>query len=353
MNRRALRVTAAILLVLGLGGDCFIGVLLLSRMQLSLLLLHFPMALSWAVGVNFATWCGSRPEPDIRAYVNKWGIAAVLLGMVTFPGLWPLVYSCALIMVWVCYPRQSIGSGKVVGAVLEEALPVVEISPSQDCLVQPVGNGWQHANTQARLTTVTRLSHYSNPGTTKLLRQFLADPRAEIRSNASLALSRLEDDLSQHLNASFEQWAVNPADKKSVLALADQYYQYATSNVLDTVSQRFYLTMARDLLLEISRQEQVQEAEFWLKLARIRQCLGEVAEALTDARHALQLRPDWSEASFLAMELAFCLHSWDTFVTLAGRDAGAIPRTASSAPLKALQWWMTLHPGVREDVTHD
>ncbi|HLZ59371.1 MAG TPA: hypothetical protein VKR06_20700 [Ktedonosporobacter sp.] len=354
-NRRALRVTAALLLVLGLGGDCFIGALLLTRMQFSLFLLHFPMALSWAVGVNFVTWHGSQPEPNLRAYLNKWGVAAFLLSMATFPGLWPLAYSCALGIARFLYLRKRAGRVDVADLQPEDALPVVEISPSQDWLVQPFIDTCQNADTQARLTTVTRLSQYANPGTTKLLRQFLSDPRPEIRSNASIALSRLEDDLSHHLNTSFEQWAINPADKNSVFALADQYYQYATSNVLDTVSQRFYLTMARDLLLQLSKQEPGEDARLWLKLARIRQSLGEIVEALADARHALQLQPDWPEASFLAMELAFSLHSWDTFVALAGREAGAASQTAgtSASSLKALQWWTTLHPEVREDVTHD
>ena len=197
---------------------------------------------------------------------------------------------------------------------------------------------------------VTVLSQQANPESIQVLRHLLSDTHAELRSDASIALTRLEDELSRVLNVSLAQWIASPNDKERMLHLADQYYSYACSNVLDEVSQQAYLAKAFDLVRQCLAQDDMN-AQLWLKSARIRQRLGQMTEALTDARYAIKLEPATSEAYMLAMEVAFYLRSWDSLIELAHEGLSALPST--SEVRTTLQYWSTLGSGQQRGILHD
>jgi len=264
--------------------------------------------------------------------MNKWGVGALLLGLFTFPGLGTLTYSIALVMATLLRRKMGAFSQKLV----QKTPELVHVSP---VVSQPIVDIPQDADIETKRLAVARLSRQGTPEAMQVLRQLLSNPQAEVRTDASIALTHLEERLSRMLNNSLEQWMKDPSERESTLNLANQYYQYAHSNVLDEASQHFYLVKAYDLLHRVTAQG-AMEADLWLKLARVCQRLNKLDEALRAVRISLQFSPHTSEAYLLAMELTFKLRDWDGLVAFASEGVGALP--AASEVSKSLQWWSTL-----------
>src|SRR5438876_1107249 len=225
--------TGNVLFTLGLLGEGTIGVLLLTGAGLQLLLLHIPVVLLWALGVNLSDKQHVHDEQTIRIGrmpVHKWSIAALLLSWCTFPGFGPLAYSIALLTARFLHQGAAIEMPEVTTS-------AHELSPPLDLEVQPLIDVLSTSDLEMKRAAVAALSRQVNPGGIQLLRQLLSDAQPEIRSDASIALTRLEEELAGALNASLELWTAEPADKKRALNLADRYYEYACSNVLDEMSQ--------------------------------------------------------------------------------------------------------------------
>ncbi len=338
----------------GLPGDCMVGMLLLTRGTWQLLLWHVPLTLLWAWGVNLIAGQNTLEGPTSLFSPNKWGITALLLGTGTFPGFGSCMYSMAFLFTRYLFSPFSARRLARGATDLQTEQPLVERFIISEEIAQPLVDELYEENTEVRRAVVAKLSRCANPDAVQLLRQLLSDAKAEIRSDASIALARLDDEMSRALNLSFDKWSANPTDLDLTLTLADHYYHYATSNVLDKKSQRFYLELARDLLTQARAREEVKEARFWLRLAHIRQRLGELPEALRDALHALRLQPDHAEATLFAMDLAFCTRCWDILVSLARPETSAQPGDADGHTLSSpLHWWTTLSPELSEGVHHE
>ena len=123
--------------------------------------------------------------------------------------------------------------------------------------------------------------------------------------------------------------------------LIEQYYQYASSNVIDETIQRLYYQKAYDLLLPIMRKDN-KNASLWMRLAHLFHHLGDLTKALYAACRVLQLQPSSAEAYQLALDLAFRTHAWDTLGALTKRGQPIIPRVSKMH--SALQCWTALHP---------
>jgi hypothetical protein len=352
-NGRGRSVYGALLFLAGLVGDCLLGVLLLVRGEWRFCGWHFLFVLLWASGVNLLT---RRDECLVwQGFVslNKWGTTALLLGTGTFPGFGVGAYSVACLIVkygFAPLARQD--------NVLTELQVTAHGSSLTEPLtlgqrVQPLADDLWKGDTGARRAVIAGISRAATPATTQLLRQLLSDTRAEIRSDASIALSRLDDEMSRVLNAAYVAWQAHPADTDLILALVEQYYKYASSNVLDEGCRGTYLVLARDLLLQMVAQERQQTAQRWLLLARIRQQLGELPEALQDACRALQFQPDCAGASALALELAFHTHAWDILVALASHGANTQHlQKDEPAAFASAQWWVMPDLACSGDVYH-
>lgn len=325
LYRNLPRIAGVILLAVGLVGDCLTGLLLLYTGAGQLLLWHIPLALLWAVGMNLLAWQDRARKAVSYALPNKWGLTALLLGMGTFPGLG--MCACAIAFVLTRYLFSSSQLSDALAAIPEarkEHGPEEVFSPHER-VVSPFVDALREGNTEARRAVVAKLSRSAHPDATRLLRQLLSDAKAEIRSDAAIALTCLDDELSRVLHQAFVDWHANPAESEYTLAFIDCCHRYASSNVLDPKSQRFYLALARDLLLEVLAGGKREEAQLWLKLADIRQRLDEVPQALQDALHAMHVQPGAHDASLLAMDLAFRCHAWEILLSLAEQHAEALP----------------------------
>ncbi|MBA2286927.1 MAG: HEAT repeat domain-containing protein [Ktedonobacteraceae bacterium] len=332
------------LFILGLLGESAIGLRLLTGAGMQLFLLHVPVTLLWASSISLINGHNEQTVRIGRMPIHKLSIVALLLSWCTFPGFGALSYSIALFAAR--FLAQNQGAAP---ETLEMLSSLHTVSPALDLEIQPLIDVLAASDPDMKRAAVAVLSRQINPEGIQLLRQLLADVEPDIRSDASIALTRLEEKLASELNASLALWVVNP-DPQRTLSLVDQYYAYACSNVLDEISQKCYLAKACDLLQQYITQDSTK-ADVWLKLARIRQLLGETVEAMQDVRTALQLHPLSEEAYQLAMELAFRLHEWGLLISLAHEGLRTLP--AASEVRTTLQWWVALQQELQEGGLHD
>ena len=331
-SRSLPRAAGVVLLATGLVGDGLEGWLLLYGGAAQFLPWHVLFALLWAAGVNLLARPGEARKAVSCTIPNRWGLTALLLGMGTFPGLG--MYACTLAFLFARCLRSSahFSDQAVTKPGTREEWRQEELCFSSERIVTPFVDDLCEGNTEARRAVVAKLSRSAQPATTRLLRQLLSDAKAEIRSDASIALTCLEDEMSRALHQAFADWHADPADGERTLVFIDHCYRYATSNVLDTKSQRFYLALARDLLLRVLDEGKRDDAQLWLRLADVRQRLGELPEALQDALRAAHLEPEAHDASLLAMDLAFRNHAWDVLLSLAEQHGGALPGLSTFRP---------------------
>lgn len=334
------------LVILGLSGDCWIGGLLLAGQHLQLLALHPFTTLIWAGGIDIVSTRITTQESTIRLRrlrLNRWSATALCLGLLPFPGCATLAYTIALIAAkW--FRRQTVEEVE-----LEGITPARPVSLPLDLEVQPLVDILESSDLQMRRAAVSVLSQQANPESIRLLRGLLLDPQAELCSDASIALTRIEEQLAHVLNDALARWNANPESKERTLDLADQYYAYACSNVLDEESQRAYLTKACELVQQCLAQDDAQAA-LWLRCVHIKRRLGQKAEALTNVLRALELESNAPEIHSVAMELAFEQHAWDTLLTLAHQGQDMMPD--SSGVWTSLQSWGT-YAEARKEVFHD
>lgn len=318
---RVWRVAGALFCIGGLLGDCLAGFLLLYTGSGRLLLWHLLCALPWVEGGNLL----ARPGEMRRAAASRWRLTALLLGVGLFPGLGLCACTLACIAARTLFTSAVLaGASPAERESQDEGKPVGTYSLRKK-LVLPFVDDVREGDTEARRAVVADLSRVANPATTQLLRQLLCDAEAEIRCDASIALNCLDDKMSHGLHQAFADWRANPADSKCALTLINRCHHYATSNVLDAQSQRFYLVLVRDLLQQVLATGEQEDAELWLTLADVRQRLGDVPGALQDALCAAHMQPEVADAPLLAMDLALRCHAWDILYALAAQHTDLLP----------------------------
>lgn len=333
-----LPVSGVLFFVVGLLGDCLLGLFLFFRGGWQLYGWHLLFTLIWVLGVHLITRREKRGMAGLFEAANKWETAAFLLGAGTFPGLGASAYSVACLVVKYAF-GTLVRQGQEVVVPEERSLYPAIATPSDVTGYARLADDPEN-DIEPERVLIAAISRAPSPLTTQFLRQLLSDPRPEIRSDASIALSRLDDEMSHTLHICFTAWQAHPADLTLRLALARQYYEYAGSNVLDDKCQHMYLALARDLLLQAELPEEQRDAQWWLLLARIRQRLGECSEALKHVQQALCCQPDVAGATLLALELAFRVQAWDVFFALASQEACILARqTIDPAAQAIVQWW--------------
>lgn len=339
LARRLLPVLGVLLFSMGLLGDCLLGLLLFVRGAWQLCGWHLLFTLIWVLGVHLMTQGGKRGGARPAGSTNTWGMTAFLLGAGTFPGLGVSAYSMACLVGRYTFRARVRQDQESI--VPEECLQLT-VSTEHSAVHEhaSLARDPEEDEIESERALIARISRVPSPSTTAFLRQLLSDPRAEIRSDASIALSRLDDEMSRALRTCFVAWQAQPDDPVQRLALARQYFEYASSNVLDERCQQMYLALARDLLLQASLPEERHQAQWWLLLARIRQLLGEYAKALEDVQRALRCQPDVAGAALLALELAFRVRAWDVFFALTSEEIYLRSLQAADFSAHALvQWW--------------
>lgn len=331
------RIWGYILLMVGLAGDCGLGMLLLVQTRASLLPLHLLFLLLWLAGSRLSKLPENTPAVTLRFWkrtrLSRWEATTLLLSLFTFPGAGLLVCSVAMLI------GLAIPAGKPQSVLI--AIPAVEeetIAKPLEADIEPLSDLLEDDDLALRRSAITHIGLEATPGAVLQLRQLLTDPQADIRTDASITLTRLEDSWSQQLTRMLQEWRKHPEDQTISEQLADLYYRYATSNLLDRQTSRIYLLNAQKLVERHLAQTPAQ-AHQWLLMARIHGQLGAQEQAFKDVLHALSLQPELPGAFSCALELSFQVRDWETLSMLITRNANQAPTHAEEA--EALQSWQT------------
>ncbi len=237
--------SGCMLIALALPGDCALGLDILNGASIQLLWLHMLAVLLCVIGINLVSQPGSATLVECFR-LNRWSATSLFLCLATFPGFGMLACGVGLLATR-CLPAGSKGSW------IEKSddEPVLPPMKQPDLEVQPLVDILLSPQLEMKRAAVAALGHLATPDAIRTLRQLLSHPVPEIRSDASIALTCIEDELSHALNDALEKWRSEPRNVACMLHLVDQYQRYASSNLLDAASQQAYLRMARDLMRQV------------------------------------------------------------------------------------------------------
>jgi tetratricopeptide (TPR) repeat protein len=370
------------LVVLGLLADSSAGLMILVRHDGRGLLVHVPAALGWALGISLLngrlpwrapglalgvrslafgsspahtpTAEGPTPNAERRAaqtdpaYLNRWLLTSVLLGLVLFPGLGPLgcTVGFGLSHLLSQGPQQSPG----VGDQPEAPDPAVRLDQRgdlrRDLEIQPLVDILRQPNSELKRAAIAMLGRRGSHEAMRLVRGALTDPDPDVRSDAAVTLTRFEDSVNGALSQAAAQGLDSPHSAKRY---ADLCCRHATSNLLDAATSRYYLTQARDTLRRITALRPAR-ADVWLDLARVHHQLGEEAAAWQALDRARTLHPAHVASYLLGMEMAFDARDWDRLAAyahqgwLASAQQGWLATADEHEDRELVRWWSHAQP---------
>ena len=382
----AIRPYGVLLVVLGLLADSSAGLMILVHQDGRGLLVHVPAVLSWALGISLLNgrlpWrapglgfdvrslaCGSSPAHTPQAehrtpnaarhaahadpaYLNRWLLTSVLLGLLLFPGLGPLgcTVGFGLSRLLSQGPQEDPGAGDH----LEAPAPDLAgrrslrdaVDPLRDLQIQPLVDILRQPNSELKRAAIAMLGRRDSHEAMRLVREALTDPDPDVRSDAAVTLSRFEDNVNRALNQAVAQGLESP---HSAERYADLCYRHATSDLLDAATSRYYLTQARDTLRQITALRP-KRADVWLDLARVHYHLGEEAAAWQALDRARTLHPANVASYLLAMELAFDARDWGRLAAyaqqgwLATAHQGWLAAGDEHEDRELVRWWSHAQP---------
>jgi tetratricopeptide (TPR) repeat protein len=362
--------------MLGVLADSSAGLMILVHQDGWGLLVHVPATLGWALGISVLNgrlpWrapggaSGIRPlapvgdgaadqrlkRPLVQAdpaYLNKWLLTSVLLGLVLFPGLGPLgcTVGFGLSHLLDQGPQQDPGVGDQPEAPDLAMRPDQRVDPLRDLQIQPLVDILRQPNSDLKRAAIAMLGRRGSHEAMRLLRRALTDPDPDVRSDAAVTLSCLEDTVNRALSQAVAQGLDSPHSAKRY---ADLCYRYATGDLLDAATSRYYLTQARDTLRRLTALRP-ERAEVWIDLARVHYHLGEEAAAWQALDRARTLHPAHVASYLLGMEMAFGARDWDRLAAYAHQGwlaayahQGWLAAGEEHEVRELLRWWSHAQP---------
>jgi hypothetical protein len=333
---RLLTLAALPLILVGLGADIWAGTMILGGATWPGILTHLPAALAWGLGLAVLDRDRSRTE----RLLGGRALAGLLLGLLLFPGLGALGYAVpALCLSLWRRLRGPVARARRRITTVEDfpEAPSAEPIPDSATLlralhVQPFVEILGEADSERRRVVIGMLGREGGHDAVGLLRGLLNDPHPDIRSDAAVELTRLEDDLSRVLAQAQAQAQAHPADTAMQRELARQQVRYAHSGLLDGPSARYYLLQAREALLTAVTIDPDTSAN-WRAFAQV---CHEI-----DDREGLQIAIDTlrdlgaanADETLLEMEVAYAERDWDRLRTLARRESTPAQEAEANAVL--------------------
>ncbi len=258
-------------------------------------------------------WCrqtGTAERPASNTAV--WLV--FFIGLCTFPGAGLIACSLASAIIMLYQRRQS--ASHVTDHSVTAAHDTRHNVALPDLDIEPLVHHLYDGDLESRRAAIAELSWLGGPTAMQILRQLLMDPSPEVRHDAAITLTRLENELAQALDTTPTPQETSTPYSEQAYTLAEYYFRYAGSNVLDTASQRPYLTKAKELLTAVLTHDSHHLRALVLR-ARVQVQQGEAAEALHDILRALARDPASAELTVLAMEIAFAARAWEPLMALA------------------------------------
>ncbi len=346
----ARRLVGMAVITLGLAGDLGACFLLVGGHPLMGLASHVPAVGVWTLGIYVLTATSTldqlyesdeamKKQPSGSTF-NGWTIAAAMLGLFTFPGIGTAGVSLAFGFSYLfrqrAIPRSTLG--ETLASLQVPALSMRPAGLEQASQVLSIVDVLRQQNTEMRRAVVRTLGFQGDKESVDILRRLLTDANPDVRSDAAVILTRLENDYNQRILKALEQIEDAPDDLEKHLQLARRYYEFAESGLLDPVSRRHYLRQAERIFSEAS-EAQPARLSILFERARVTHLLGRSNEAIAMLTHLLEQRPDDNAAYALLLEVAFAQQEWGIVLALSQRPHGLTKEQA-----EVLRWWTEIIP---------
>jgi HEAT repeats/Tetratricopeptide repeat len=338
------------LILLGLSGDTLAAYFIIMRNSFQGLLQHFIVVGVWAFGIHLLI---ARPLEDLptaspsetqswffKPSLSGWTITAAILGWFTFPGIGTGSISFAYLISYLFRHRRipryalsdSLTSLKLpsTGEYSNKVESPSQVLPFIDILRQP--------NTEIRQAVVRTLGDKGDKESIKILRSLLADGSPDVRGDAAVVLTRLENDYNQNILKALAIVKADPRDIEMSLHLARLCSRFADSGLLDPISQQYYLHNALHILKYIV-EIYPKRNDILIDLAQVHYSLSQSRDAMQLLKRVLQQQPNNDAAFTLLLEIAFAEQDWKTLFALTQESS-----RFTSEQQELLKWWTDITP---------
>jgi hypothetical protein len=339
------RLLGVAFIMLGLGGDGVAGYLILAQLLVPALAVHVLAVGVWGLGMQRLTQ-PAAPEPATGATRNAahgpsgWAVAGTIISGCTFPAIGMFSVSVAFLFSHVLrrrtIPRSTLGE-----TLASLQVPAFSMRPAgleQASQVLTIADVLHQQNTEMRRAVVRTLGFQGDKESVVILRRLLTDGNPDVRSDAAVILTRLENDYQQRILKAQELIEAAPDDDEQLLQLGRRYQEFAESGLLDPISREHYLHEAEYIFARVTEM-QPKRLGLFIELARIYHQVGRSEEAIAILTYVLRQRREDTVAFTLLLEVAFAQQAWSVFLQLA-QQAPALAKEQR----ELLRWWAEIIP---------
>lgn len=337
-----------IFVTLGLTEDCLAGWRLLTLNDIQGLLLHFPATLVWSMGILLVQQGVARRRADAATTaITGWTVAALVIGFLMFPGLGTL--GCTLAFSFSVFFRPKSNSEQMSFDTMDSVkVPALDRfaqghAPQE---VQHLVDVLREPNTEMRRVVIKTLSNQPGRESVQIIRDLLTDSNPDVRSDAAVVLTRMEDDFAKSIREARERAQNQPRDVQRQLQFAQLCYQFGTNGLLDSFSSQRILFEARDMLSNLTTKHP-ELADAWMSLAKTYYELGLTRDAIQALNEVVTLDANHDGAYLLAVDIAFREHQWQWLLTLVQQR-----RHASHEMGELMRWWSGIGDVTQREIEH-
>ncbi len=343
------------LTLLGLAGDGIACYLIVTQQPAILdLLAHASSVGIWTLGIHLlaSSTSPASSEPARRGIIapslSGWTVASALLGLFLFPGIGTASVSFAFLCSYL-FRRRRLPHLTLSETLASMKMPAVNMRAAgleHASQVLPIVDILRQEKTEYRRAVVRTLGDQGDRESVKTLRRLLSDTNPDVRSDASVILTRLENEYQQRILNASQRVEHDPHDTTKRLQLARLYFQVADSGLLDQVSNRYYLAKACEMY-QRETAAQPGRIDLLIDLARVYSHLDRPRDAIKLLLFVLQQESDNPTAMLLLLEVAFAEQEWGILLSVA-QDA----RMLDVEQNELLRWWTEIIPPTWKGVLH-
>jgi polysaccharide biosynthesis protein PelE len=281
---------------------------------------------------------------------GRWHVAWALLGgviaLVAFPIIGMVAMLIGYIVGQVSRHRVPLGAGHLFTSTnLDEGATdaigrarEVEIELLDELDIEPVVDVLRENDPELKRAAIEVITKQGGPGAVRLLIGLLHDPSPDARFFSSIALSRLEDEISRTILAAQREVAEQPDSSDAQEQLGQLYLDYALSGFLEGVTREYYLDLAREAF-ENAAEHSADPDAVLRRLARVMLLQGSVGEAAAIIDELARRRPEDDDLRMLRMDSIYRFGDFRELVTYARREEPALTPGSESRELAV--WWAT------------
>jgi hypothetical protein len=212
----------------------------------------------------------------------------------------------------------------------------LEVALMDELEIEPVVDVLREDDPELKRAAIEAITQQRSAETVRLLRSLLHDQSAEARFFSSIALSKLEDEISRAILAAQRTVKESADDGAAREQLAQLYLDYAVSGFLEGVTREYYLDLARQTFEEALPTSGAPDA-VRRRLAYIHLLLGNIAEAALLLEDLAAARPDDLDVHLLRMDAIYQFRDFRELALYAQRTVHAASIESDEAEL--IEWW--------------